>query len=161
MVDTTRTSTKLCVECGVKHRSKFGYCKKHFYYSPQGLLRNKKIAESKMGDKHPLWSGDNVSYDKLHKWVRRRLIEPKVCDNCHKEKTYKRSLDLACKGEYSRALENWWFLCRGCHMQIDGRAESARYYKTDGDYYKKVYGIKRLPRPIIDQHSQKPLISMF
>ncbi len=130
------------INCQSWIRCLSGYCRKHFYTSPAGKVRNRKIALSKIGDKHPLWAGNKVSYGKLHVWIRRRLPEPKQCQHCHKVKPYKLAYDLACKGRYSRDLKNWWYLCRKCHMALDGRKESARYNHTRPGYYRQHYGNK-------------------
>ena len=41
-----------------------------------------KIRLSKMGSRNPAWKGDNVSYSKLHKWVRKYLPIPEFCEVC-------------------------------------------------------------------------------
>jgi hypothetical protein len=77
-----------------------------------------KIRASKIGDKNPQWKGDNVGYFALHIWVRLRKEKPDVCDCCEIKPPH----DLANKsGEYKRDLDDWMWLCRRCHMQLDGR----------------------------------------
>lgn len=79
--------------------------------------RNKKISESKMGEKHPLWAGDNVSYGALHSWVKRHFPKPEFCVDCK----IKKARDLAnISHEYKRDLSDWEWLCHKCHMDKDG-----------------------------------------
>lgn len=80
----------------------------------------KKIALSKIGSLNVNWKGNEVGYDALHAWVKRRLNKPDYCCFCHQ----KRKLDLAnISQEYKRDLSDWEWLCRKCHMTKDGRLE--------------------------------------
>jgi len=54
-----------------------------------------------------MWRGDEVSYNRLHQWVRRYLPKPEFCVKCGKRK----ALDLANKGIYNRDFNNWEYLC--------------------------------------------------
>lgn len=67
-------------------------------------------------DKHPLWKGDKVSYQALHKWIRRHLPKPSLCQRC--QKTPPR--DVSNNGVYSRDLTQWEWLCPKCHKTKDG-----------------------------------------
>jgi hypothetical protein len=79
----------------------------------------KRIREAKLGDKNPLWKGDQVGYNALHAWIRRRLPKPPACEICNKPTKY---LDLAnISGKYLRRLDDWEYICRVCHMKKDGR----------------------------------------
>lgn len=93
-----------------------------------------KMSGSQLGEKSPQWKGDKVGYYPLHIWIRRRLPQPEFCAMCKKVPP----LDLANKtGIYNRDLENWYYLCRSCHMISDGRLERfktmAKIYKPDRD----------------------------
>jgi len=71
-------------------------------------------------EKNGMWKGDEVGYDALHEWIKKRLVKPKLCEICKKIPPY----DLAnISGEYKRKLNDWEFLCRKCHMKKDGRAK--------------------------------------
>ena len=75
------------------------------------------ISRSKIGPKNPQWRGDDVGYEALHEWVKRR-IDFSQCEMCGDEE----HLDLAnVSGMYKRDLSDWQVLCRRCHMQSDGR----------------------------------------
>ena len=117
-----------CKKCGspitIKNRS--GFCNKCRNRSHPKKVRE-KIRQAKMAELNPMWKGDDVSYRALHSWVRSRKEMPELCENCKARKPY----DLANKGIYDRNLENWWFLCRKCHMALDGRIKNLKQYKKE------------------------------
>lgn len=81
------------------------------------------LSEAKMGNKNPAWKGDKVGYNALHEYIRNRYIKPEKCELCK----LKPPLDLANRsGKYLRKMSDWWYLCRKCHMNIDGRFEKLR-----------------------------------
>jgi len=99
--------------------------------TPEG---RKRISLAKMGDKNPMWKGDDVSYISLHQWVREQIAKPETCQECHKAEP----LDVAnISQEYKRDLEDWEWLCRSCHMKKDGRMsnrdENGRFIKCGDD----------------------------
>lgn len=68
--------------------------------------------------KNPMWKGNDVGYFSLHQWIKSRKGKPLFCEQCG----VKPPLDLANKsGDYTRDLNDWAWLCRSCHMTIDGR----------------------------------------
>lgn len=74
-----------------------------------------------LGEKNINWLGDDVSYSGLHRWLRRHISKPNVCPGC------KRSVSLEMvniTGFYTREFKNWQWLCRRCHMTIDGRIKT-------------------------------------
>lgn len=80
----------------------------------------KKQSERMMGDKNPMWAGDNVGYDCLHGWVKRHKPKPEFCECCGVNPPY----DLSnISGKYLRDVDDYEWLCRKCHMLIDGRLE--------------------------------------
>ena len=91
----------------------------------QGITRSCDCLRSmvKRGDLNPMWRGEKVGYSGVHSWVRNRYQKPKVCEHC--SNTPPR--DLANKtGKYLRDLSDWWYLCRKCHMDLDGRNDKLR-----------------------------------
>ena len=79
-----------------------------------------RFREAKLADKNPNWKADKVKYDALHQWVNSRLRsrKPQFCQKCQ----IGPALDLAnVTGIYKRDLQNWMYLCRRCHMWLDGR----------------------------------------
>jgi len=78
-------------------------------------VRRKKLCEGNV-----MWKGDNVGLDALHLWVRSRKTKPENCEKCQKAAP----MDMANIGHtYRRNLEDWRWLCRRCHMEIDGRLD--------------------------------------
>jgi|SRR5215218_4270065 len=75
----------------------------------------KKIIKSLLGNNYG-FKGDNVGYEALHVWMRKRLLEPGFCQMCFKAP----SRDLAnITGIYNRDFSNWLYLCRSCHKKLD------------------------------------------
>lgn len=87
------------------------------------LAAVEKIREANTGERSHNWKGDAVGYASLHEWVRKRIPKPLICPRCHTRLT----IDLSNKdNKYTRDLNDWEWLCRICHMEIDGRLESLR-----------------------------------
>ena len=77
-----------------------------------------KMRESKIGEKNPMWKGDEVGLSSLHEWITHRLPKPKLCQGCRQVPP----IDLAnISQKYLRDLSDWEWLCRICHMAKDGR----------------------------------------
>ena len=78
----------------------------------------RKSSKAHLAERNPQWKGKTVGYCALHQWLHTRLSKPTLCQRCHIRPAY----DLANKSKlYTRELEDWWWLCRHCHMEIDGR----------------------------------------
>lgn len=95
-----------------------------------------KLRENKLADKNPNWKGKDakLTYDGIHEWLTRNKPKIKKCAECGLEK----KLDLAFKdhskgkknpGEYTRNFNDWIWLCRSCHMKLDGRMQNLRRKK--------------------------------
>jgi len=72
--------------------------------------------------------GDSPINDSmLHRWVRRWKLNPDLCESCKKVPKF----DLANISNkpngktYTRYFNNWIYLCRRCHMILDGRSAKA------------------------------------
>jgi hypothetical protein len=112
----------ICTKCedgvlGKRNRS--GLCRICNYSRPRTEEWKRKIGESRIGDKNPMWAGDRVGIDALHDYVRRRIPKPNLCTRCRHRPAH----DLSNKGIYDRNLDNWEWICRKCHMTIDGRLD--------------------------------------
>jgi len=95
-------------------------------YGIRATQERKKRSIAKLGDKNPMWKGNDVGYGKLHVWVRTYKPMPEFCEECKKAKPY----DLANKnGNYTRDFDEWEYLCRRCHMKKDGRLEKFKKEK--------------------------------
>lgn len=75
------------------------------------------------GDKHHMWSGDNVSYRSLHRWISRYLGKPKECARCRKVVEGRGIHWDNISKTYKRDLSDWIRLCARCHAYIDGRGK--------------------------------------
>ncbi len=71
-----------------------------------------------LGSKNGMWKGDKVGYGGVHDWVKKRKPKIAICERCR----IKKSFDLAnISGQYKRNVSDYWWICRTCHMEIDGR----------------------------------------
>lgn len=92
------------------------------YIEYQKLFREHRSRDGKrrINSLNSMWKGDDVGYEGLHTWVKRKLKQPDKCQKCGKNK----KLDLAnISQQYKRNLDDWEWLCRKCHMISDGRLE--------------------------------------
>lgn len=98
-----------------KNNSMFG--KKHSIYA-KIKMSNLKIGKKgkNSGEKHYNWKGNKVGYASLHEWVRKYFPQPYECQQCNRILP----LDLAnITGIYNRDFNNWKYLCRKCHNDLD------------------------------------------
>ena len=79
-----------------------------------------------IGENHPNWKGDGVSYTGLHHWVRRWLEKPNICPSCNVEK-FTEVANIS--GKYKRILSDWTWTCRKCHVIRDGMIEKIKKYR--------------------------------
>ena len=75
---------------------------------------------AKKGALHHNWKGSKVGYRALHDWITRHKTKPELCEECQKQPP----MDLAnISGLYHRDINDYRYLCRSCHMILDGRLE--------------------------------------
>lgn|SRR3990167_9254347 len=110
--------SKFCRSCFQKGTRNHRFGKKFFH----ALKTIKKMSQSKIKNKNPMWKGEKVGYGALHDWIKSRKRKIKLCQKCKKSFSY----DLANKGIYNRELKNWEWLCRKCHMIKDGRMKKLK-----------------------------------
>jgi hypothetical protein len=108
---------RYCLDCNriISKRSQ-GRC---IYCNAIALSRNNII------------TGKLLSYATIHAWMSRHKPKINVCENCNLEKklelTYKdHSVGTKKIIRYGRNFEDWTWLCRSCHMKLDGRLEIIR-----------------------------------
>jgi len=78
------------------------------------------------GKNNGMWKGNQVGYGALHAWIKRHKPKPKVCEICKIKEPY----DLAnISGEYKRNVNDFQWVCRSCHMKLDGRVQKLRHTK--------------------------------
>lgn len=66
---------------------------------------------------HPAWKGDNVSYNSLHFWVRRKLGKPQKCIRCGK--SWGRLHWASISHEAKRDQNDYMPMCARCHKFYD------------------------------------------
>jgi len=80
---------------------------------------------AKKGKANVNWSGEKISRQSIHGWIRLNYKKPKLCQDCGIKVPY----DLANISPtynpetYTRDIKNWRWLCRSCHMKSDGRSK--------------------------------------
>lgn len=84
-----------------------------------------------VGDKNPLWKGDDVGYGGLHKWIYRKLGQPNYCAHCQTI-TAKRYEWANISHEYKRDLSDWIRLCTSCHKKFDNKFQKPKRWRADG-----------------------------
>jgi hypothetical protein len=63
---------------------------------------------------------DKRFFDVMHKWLKRRIPKPKLCELCNKIPPQ----DLAnVTGTYDRNFSNWKYICKKCHWHLDEDAQ--------------------------------------
>lgn len=92
---------------------------RHLQKTP-GLMRS----AVNVGVKNGMWK-EKPGIVPLHLWARRWIPKPDKCQKCGKPDNGKKwQMDLANIGhKYERNLTDWIWLCRKCHIRIDGRLE--------------------------------------
>ena len=116
-----------------KDGTKLGFQKGVILPAIKRMYERFKIERLNAGN--PNWSGSKVGYIALHNWIRRRIKKPELCNRCKKSQPY----DLANKGIYNRELKNWEWLCRRCHMLLDGRMKNLKRYSKGSRFYLKYF----------------------
>lgn len=98
---------------------KKGHTNLSTYRFPKGNIPWNMGKKHMQDDKHPNWKGDEVGYDALHKWIKRKLGKPSKCENCKKQFEGKNIHWANKTGLYKRNTTDWLRLCAKCHRQYD------------------------------------------
>jgi uncharacterized protein YlaI len=108
---------KKCIDCGKEINKVSIRCKSCSNKNRKGKFKQSEEAKkSKLGEKNPVWKGNNVSYGALHDYIKWHKIKIIFCEECRK----KRSFDLAnITGKYTRNPDDYKWLCRSCHTKLD------------------------------------------
>ena len=97
---------------------------KHEWYVKHRILKGREWSEERKatysksyaGVKHHSFKGDKAGYNAIHSWVNTYKRKPNNCEHCGAQK----KLQLANKDhKYSRALDDYMYLCRSCHVKWD------------------------------------------
>jgi len=81
-----------------------------------------------LGDAHPNWRGDAVSYSTLHQWVARHKQKTGVCVECGAvvgTERFRGTQWANMSGRYLRDLDDFIELCIPCHHRRDRLAREA------------------------------------
>lgn len=79
-----------------------------------------KISKAQSGKNGFHWKGDDVGYSGLHKWVRKVLGRPTICEHCKRSGLTGKQIHWANKSrEYKRKKDDWIRLCVKCHKKYD------------------------------------------
>lgn len=91
-----------------------------------GAMRTR--SEVKKGTLNPNYAGlEAKTLVGLHKFIRKLMPPTGVCARCAGNFN---KLDLAnITGEYKRSINDWIYLCRKCHMEMDGRMHNLKQWK--------------------------------
>jgi len=80
----------------------------------------------------PNWKGDKACRVAIHQWIKRRKPKPKLCEYCNENE----AKDLAnLSGKYLRDVTDFMWLCRKCHLRLDGR--QIYMYRFKDSYVRK------------------------
>lgn len=77
-----------------------------------------KIRTSKLGERNPMWKGDEASAGSLHEWLIVNYPKTGVCESCGAEGPTDHAFDHRL-GRYTRNREDYSELCRSCHTAWD------------------------------------------
>mgnify|MGYP001574710443 CR=1 FL=1 len=79
------------------------------------------------GKNNPMWKGKDAGKGAVHDYFRTRIKKPDLCPRCRKAKPY----DLAnlTEHKYKRQINDFMWLCRRCHMQLDNRKPPQHWLK--------------------------------
>ena len=87
--------------------------------SPQSWKHTEVFKQRRKGEGNPYWKGDKVKRRALHSWIKlnfKKIYKCELCGTTRRDTFY----DWSNKDhKYSRKREDWWVLCRSCHMRYD------------------------------------------
>lgn len=108
-----------CIDCGKKISKRATRCQSCANRNQTGKIHwSEKARNRRKGKNNPNWKGNKVKHTALHNWIKRRKPKPTLCERCNKNPP----MDLAnISGQYKRNVDDYWWLCRKCHMETDGR----------------------------------------
>ena len=83
---------------------------------------------TRVGDRHPLWAGDDASYSTVHNWLARWFTKAGACEECGAEgKTGWSNVDH----KYRRVREDYRELCPSCHWHYDQECFGNRFGRKE------------------------------
>ncbi len=83
-----------------------------------------KFSQERVGEANPNWKGDHIKHDSGRARARRQFIELQPCRYCGSLKTEHHHKD---SDEFNNVADNLEWVCRRCHMRLDGRIHNLRH----------------------------------
>lgn len=94
----------------------------YWLMSPEVKARAcKKISEGRFGENNPNWKGEKVKRISANARARRNYVSPHPCELCGSAKVEHHHKD---NNPWNNAPYNIQWLCRRCHMIVDGRMDA-------------------------------------
>ena len=85
-----------------------------------------------LGENHARWKGIKAGYMAKHTWIRKHYGKANKCENPNclgKSNTFDWAL---LKGkQYDHNRENFWMLCRSCHLSYDGHPMKGKHHTLE------------------------------
>jgi hypothetical protein len=103
-----------------EHKRKIGLANKGKHMSEEQKKFLSELQKTRQRGKNNNNYGrlkENIKYKPLHAYMRKYIPKPELCECCNQVPPY----EVANKGIYDRDFKNWSWLCRKCHMMLDGR----------------------------------------
>ena len=87
------------------------------------------------GEKHYLWKGKEASYFAFHDWLRRHHGKANKCESPSCRGKSKRFEYALLKGkEHGHSRENYWMLCKSCHVTYDETSLGEKHWNWQGGF---------------------------
>lgn len=80
--------------------------------------RIQKISQGQIGEKHPRWRGEDVSYRYAHIWAGRQKDKTGACSQCGAQR-YTEWANTRPNRQPSRDPNDYIELCKPCHLRHD------------------------------------------
>lgn len=116
--------TKECKECGIEF---WVYPSNNRVYCSRSCNGKNSATQFITGETHPMWRGDRVGITAMHTWLKSHYGKADHCENpdCLGLSITFEWSKLRGK-EYERKRENFWQLCKKCHVIYDYTDETRR-----------------------------------
>jgi hypothetical protein len=101
----------------LSNRKKLSDSSKRMWRTKDMTDRNRKVSESRLGPKHPLWKGDEAGYGAMHEWIDNNMPKPEKCSCGSVKKLEAHNLSK----NYLRDFSDWVWVCRSCHNKLEGK----------------------------------------
>ena len=119
----SKEKSKRCKSCSNKKKWKRGIFKRKWNHKKESIG---KIRVARRNEGNGMWKGNKAGLSAIHIWVRARKQKPELCEKCR----INPPVDLAnISQEYKRDINDFEWLCRGCHMKKDNRILNLKQFQ--------------------------------